>query len=230
MRPTAKMLTEPGLTLDQPRERVALRLFEPDKTFLAERRRQAVRALQQTRAEMRERSVNKAANEALRSAEQRLTGPPDPGAPGIVTARVVGVPGKGEPSTPLAGIGLRLKMKENVVAETQTDALGLGQLELPQDVRESYELEALGPDCQVIACQRGSVDPQSKEPVSPTHMFEVARTDVLTPNFERAKPWQEALVTARKRRDLTVRAVSVALEKQEGDLVKLIAEIDEGLA
>jgi hypothetical protein len=230
MRPTAKMRTKPGRAFDQPDESTTVRFFAPDKTFLAERRRQAVRALEQTRTEMRERSIDKAANEALRDAERRLTGPLAPGTPGIVTARVVGVPGKNEPAVPLAGIDLRLKVGEKVVAETQTDALGLGQLELPKNTRESYELEVVGPDCKVIACQRGSVDLETKESDSPTHLFEVARTEGLTPNFERAKPWQEALVTAQKRRDLTVRAVSTALEKQENDLIRLIAEIDRVLA
>lgn len=230
MRPTAKMRTALGRAINPPRENVAVRFFEPDHAFLAERRRQAVRALEQTRAELRERSVDQAANEALRDTERRLTGPPDAGAPGTVTARVVGVPGKSEPAAPLANIDLRLRFGEQVVSDARTDALGLGQLELPKGAGEDYELEALGPNGKVIARQRGSANLQPGSPNSPAHLFEVARTEELTPNFERAKPWQEALATARKRRDLAVRAVDTALEKQENELVKLISEIDNILA
>lgn len=206
-----------------------MRIAEPDTTFLAERRRQVVRALQQTRAEIGNSSVDKTADKALQEVERRLTGPPDPGIPGVVTVRVVGVPGKNEPATPLAGISLHLKVGDQVVAETQTDDLGLGQLELPKNGYESYEIEAIGPGCQVIACQRSLVASDSTELNSPIHLFNVAKTEGLTPNFERAKPWQDALVSARKRRDLSVQAAKVALQRQESELVKLIEEIDQVL-
>ena len=132
MRPTARMRSHAPLKQRKDDADATNHALGPDMTFVAERRRQAVRALEQTRKEAGEGSVKKALNEGLLEAERSVSGKPA-GEPGMIIARIVGLPGKREPAVPLRGLLLRLKVREKIVAEAETDLFGIGIIATPKD-------------------------------------------------------------------------------------------------
>lgn len=226
MKPTASMRQRVALAARDTGE--AAEAPKPDPAFVAERRRQAVRALEQTQKEIVEGSVKKAADEALGESERSLSGSPNPDDPDVIVARVIGFPGKGEPAVPLHGMPVRLMVDRKAVAETKSDLFGLARIPLPKEGKEgigAYELEAVSPEGGTLASQTGSARPGD----SPVHVLEIARTDALAPIFERAEPWRKGLLEARARRDAAVNAVDLALAEQEKQLVALIAELDKAL-
>lgn len=205
----------------------------PDETHdlsgLIEQRAQALRALEQTRAAQKTEEIARAGESAVRELETAVAGRPEPGPPGWITARVVatGQSERGVPPIPLADLPVRLKVAGEVVREGGTDRLGMVGLELPKERFEAYELEVVGPDCQVIACQAGRWS--ENEPAS-THLFEVPRTEALAPQLERARPFELGIRKARERAALAREVVTKALAAQETRLQEYLAEIEAALA
>ena len=199
-----------------------------DVSGLTEQRQQAVRALEETREARQTGEIEKAAAKVVDQLEQGLTGTPEPGSSGVVTARVVasGDSKERQPAVPLAGLTARLKVNEKVVEEKETNPFGLVTLELPKEEAGSYELEILGPSCNVIACQQGRWGPK-QSPVG--HRIEVGRSEELKPQLERAAMFEEAIKKARERANIARDVVIKALDAQERKLIEYLAEIDDEL-
>jgi hypothetical protein len=198
----------------------------PDLAGVAELRQQALLALEQTREARRTGEIEKAATETLNEIETSLAGLPEAGPPGVVTARVVasGDSKVNLPAIPLAGLTARLKVGDKVVQEEETNAFGLVDLELPKDAEGSYEIEVLGPSCNVLVCQRGRWNPNQP---APAHRIELARSAELKPQLERSAAIEEGIKQARSRAELASAVVAKALEAQEKRLVEYLGELDD---
>lgn len=200
-----------------------------DVSGLVAQREQALRALEQTYAARQSGEIERAGDAVVKALEEGLSGPPEPGPPRVVIARVVAAADSRAklPAVPLSGLLTRLKVKNEVVGEEATNAFGIVDLALPEGSTSSYEIEVLGPDCSVLACQPGRWGP--KQP-SPVHRIELGRTDQLKPQLERARPFEDGIKRARERAELAREVAAKALAAQETRLVKYLAEIDAALA
>ena len=199
-----------------------------DVSGLAEQRQQALRALEQTREARQSGEIEKGAARLVEQLENGLTSEPRPGPPTVVAARVVasGDSKSGQPAVPLAGLIARLKVNNEIVAERETSRFGLVNLERPKQEEGSYELEVLGPNCNVIACQKGRWGP-NQSPAG--HRIELARSEELKPQLERAAKLEEAIKKARERAEIARDVVIKALDAQEQKLIEYLSEIDEEL-
>jgi hypothetical protein len=199
-----------------------------DVSGLIRQRNEAIRALEQTREARKTGEIEKAAATVVDQLEKGLTGEPEIGPPGVVTARVVasGDSKARQPAVPLAGLIARLKVGEEIIEEKETNQFGLVSLELPKSEKGSYELEVLGPNCNVIACQKGRWGPK-RSPVA--HRIELGRSEQLKPQLERAARLEEAIKKARERADIARGVVIKALDAQERKLIEYLSEIDEEL-
>jgi hypothetical protein len=197
-----------------------------DLAGLAAERERAVRALEETRRALVSGEIARAAEAALEQVEASLTGRPEE-SPGVVTARVVAIGDRKARPIPLGGVGVRLKVNNRVVSEARTNEVGLATIELGRKNGAKYELEALAPDCTVLACQPGVWDPDKP---GGTHLFELPRTKNLRAPLERARPFDEGLRKAHERAQLARDVAVKALEAQERHLEKYVATIDAELA
>jgi hypothetical protein len=251
MHPTRRVLLEPG---PDARAAIAVRPEQTDDiTSLLAQRERVVAALEQTRAARKSGVIVQTAATTLKQLEMVVVGQPESTDAGIVLARVVAA---GDADTrlsavPLAGLTVRLRIKENVVVEETTNALGLALLQLPKneagctaaravsaifsladtqspkDEAGTYKVEVLAPDCTILACQAGRWQPRQPAPV---HLVELARTENLKPHIERASPLQKGIRQARERASLAREVVAAALKAQETRLIEYLAEIDAALA
>ena len=201
-----------------------------DIAGLVERRKQTVRALEQTKEVIQSGRLARSGETMAADLEAALAGKPEAGAPGTIRVRVAAAPVAKEklPAVPLAELQVRLKIKEQIVREEPTNAVGLVELEVPAEFSKSdYEIEVFAPDCTVVACQHGRLTGKQTGPV---HLIELPRKENLKPQIERAKPIEDGLKAARERAAL-VRTVAVkALKEQETRLVEYLAEIDQEIA
>jgi hypothetical protein len=218
-----------------------------DVPGLVMQREQAARALDQTRQARRSGEIEQAGPRTAQELEQAVAGPPDPGPPGFVTARVVASPDarSKRPAVPLSGLTVRLTIgrrvptkpkekerppaegDEGALAEGTTNAFGLVALELPKPNQGAYALEVLGPDYTLLTSEAGRWS--AKQP-SPIHLVELARAASLKPHLERARPLEEGIIEARARADMAREVAAKALEVQEKRLVEYLGEIDAALA
>jgi hypothetical protein len=223
MRPTLRLQSIPSRAV------AAEATQQRDVSGLVAQREQAARALEQTYEARTSGEIERAGDAVVKALEEGLSGSPEPGPAGVVIARVVAAADSRakRPAVPLSGLVTRLKVKSEVVREESTNAFGIVDLELPKATEGTYELEVLGPDCTVLACQQGRWGP--KQP-SPVHRIELGRTDQLQPQLERARPLEDSINKARERADLAREVATKALAAQETRLVEYLAEIDAALA
>jgi hypothetical protein len=184
----------------------------------------ARRALDQTRDALRSGDIAKAGAKAAAAIESSLAGKPEPVGAEVITARVVAVGDakKGIPSIPLEGLTVRLKVEDKVIEESATDRLGLVSLPIGRHADAAYEMEVLGPDCGVVACQSGRAG--AKSPAA--HLIELPRTAGLKPQIERAKPLEDVIRKARERAAIAEEVVRKALTAQEKRLVEYLDGLD----
>jgi hypothetical protein len=192
---------------------------------LAAEREAARVALERTEEELKSGDLARAGAEAVGALEESVAGKPEAADPGAVIARVVAVGDRKEglPAVPLEGLKARLRIGERTVAEATTDRVGLVALPIGEE-KGSYELEVLGPDCVVMACQPGRLTGDTPPP----HLVELPRTEALKPPIERAAPFEAAILKARDRAAIAERVMTKALLEQARALSKYIAEIDAG--
>lgn len=200
-----------------------------DVAGLAAQRDRAERALEETRRARASGEIERAAAEALGQIEASLTAQPEATGAGAIAVRVRAVADRKTkaPTVPLGGIGLRLKVDDQVLQETVTDALGFGAFDVDWKSQTKYEIEALAPDCKVLACQPGVWRPAKP---AGTHLFELPRSKRLEAPLARARPFETALVKARERAELAREVAVKALRAQEKQLETYLAAIDAELA
>ena len=199
-----------------------------DVSGLTEQRQRTVRALEETREARRTGEIEQAVLKVVEQIEQGLTGIPEPGPSGVVTARVVasGNAKTEQPAVPLAGLIVQLKVKEAVVEQKETNQFGLVTFEPLKAEEGSYQIEVLGPRGSVIAHQQGRWGPK-QAPMS--HLMEVARSEELKPQLERAAIFEEVIKQAHARADIAQDVTVKALDAQEQKLIEYLAEIDDEL-
>jgi hypothetical protein len=198
-----------------------------DVAGLAAQRDRAGRALEETRRALASGEIERAAEEALGQIEAALTSAPEAREPRAISARVRAVADRKAPAVPLGGIGLRLKVDDKVQQETATDALGFGAFDVDWKAQTKYEIEALAPDCKVLACQPGTWSPAKP---AGAHLFELPRGQRLEAALARARPIEAALRKARERAELAREVAVKALRAQEKQLETYLAAIDAELA
>jgi hypothetical protein len=201
----------------------------PQAAALTAEREAARRALEETREAIQSNEIARAATASVRAMETGLAGKPEAGDADEVIVRVVAVGDfrKGVPAVPLEGISVRLKVGDQVVADSITDRLGLASLPLGRRGDATYEVEVLGADCAALVCQPGRAD--GKTPPAP-HLIELPRNEALKPQLERAQPIEDAIRAARDRAALAEAVVKKGLVAQEKRLVEHVAELDAAIA
>src|SRR5688500_15069976 len=110
---------KPVLKLASPsvREPRAEALAAAAKHGLTENRKQALRALEETREAIQSGQLLRSGEAAAKELENALTGKPEAGEPGVIMARVVAssVAKEKLPPVPLAGLQVQLRIKEEIL-------------------------------------------------------------------------------------------------------------------
>ena len=188
-------------------------------------REAARRALEETREALRSGEIAKAGQNAAREFERSLAAKPERGDLGeiVVRAVAIGDQRKGVPAIPLEGVPTRLKVDGKIIAEASTNAIGLVSLPLGELTEVSYEIEVLGADCGVLACQTGRA---TRKLGADSHLIELPRTEALKPYLERAQPLEDAIRSARDRAAIGEEVMTKALVVQEKRLVEYLEALD----
>jgi hypothetical protein len=203
---------------------VALRLRQ-----LIQRQAEIETALRETQAERASGQLLKAVDTDTESLLNFATALPPAGPEKTVLVRTVGLLRKSHQATervPLEGLTVRLRIGENEIAAEKTGPQGIAVLRLPEGKAVAYEVEALDPRCQVIACEHGKLSDKH----GAAHLLEVEEGKGLAAAFERAQPWLEAAGATSLRAAALKKTVATALERQETELKAMLSEVNALLA
>lgn len=200
-----------------------------DVADLVERRTEALTAAEEVAAALRDGDLAATAERTADEMEILVVGRPEQGPLGMLVARVVVTTDakRGLPRAPIQGMIVRLTDGGREFEERKSNAVGLVRFELPKKAEGSYELEVLGPDRQVIERKSGA---WTDARPSPVHYFELPRIDALQAFVERARPFETAILEARKTAvDLRARTEQLLKERQLR-LAEYVADLDAAIA
>lgn len=231
MKPTANMLRRPGIFPASPgRASVITKDPEPTPSVdpIAERRQDLARALAETVAERKNRTIESRVEERIAERSNALSSEPELRS-GEIQARLIGYDDatECEPAArlPLGGVPVRLAIGDQEYIQT-TGAAGLVQFELDPKDTGSYVLEVMAEDGRPLTSVQGAI----KGSGGATHRLEVGRSSQLEPAFARGRNLVLAVDRAQTQAAKVGARVDSALARQEESLRKEIAALDAMLA
>jgi hypothetical protein len=193
----------------------------------AERKARLERALAETRKAREQGSIVGKAREAFDDLDKLVSGLPEPGPPGVVKIRLVGVFRERQQSLrgPLPGASVRLRSSDQVIAASRTDALGTTAIALPDRRRVDAEIQVVGTNGAVLVKDTLGSAPDDNL----ARVYELAPTDALAGSFDRARRWADERQAAGTRLEEASQRIDKALARQEEELIKLIDRADKEL-